>query len=228
VVSRPPACLSAERSEARAGWRRLLSPPEGAPADATAHDRVASPLVMAATHAPGAFRLQSEGPSRVRCRHYPCCAGVVPHDTSCDLPHYPLRLRCAPPSSATPSAERSEARASWRRLRQTYRVASPLVMAAPHAPGAPRLQSEGSSCVRGRHYPCCAGVVPHDTSATSHTIRSGFAALRLRRRQRCPCVPKRGAKRSASKLATTSPNVSCGITSGDGGIERAGRATTAV
>ena len=39
---------------------------------------------------------------------------------------------------------------------------------------------------------------------------------------------ERGAKRSASRLARRSPDVPCGITSGDGGIECALRATTAV
>ncbi|MFN5495123.1 MAG: hypothetical protein ACK5C3_00915, partial [bacterium] len=45
---------------------------------------------------------------RVRSRPYPCCAGVVAHDTRCDLRHPTLRLRCAPPSWAHTRAEREQ------------------------------------------------------------------------------------------------------------------------
>jgi len=58
-------------------------------------------------------------------------------------------------------------------------------MAASNAGRAFRLQSEGTRRVRGRHYPLLRrGIVPHDTSATSNIVRSGFAALRLRGRTR--------------------------------------------
>ena len=115
----------------------------------------------------------------------------------CRLRQQMLRLRCAPPSwaDASTSAERSEARASWREDRGACRVASPLVMAASNAPRASGLQSEGPACVRCRHYPCFAGVVPHDTPCDSDIARSGFATLRLRGH------PRRGARSAKDSVA---------------------------
>jgi hypothetical protein len=91
-------------------------------------------------------------------------------------------------------------------------------MAAGNARNALSLQAGRTRRVRVRHYPCCAGG-----SATRHMLRLRRQALRLR------CAPsswarnveERGAQRSASRLRTPSHPVSCGITSGDGGIERA-------
>jgi len=262
------AATSAERSEARASWRQRRE-----------SCRVASPLVMAASNAGCALRLQSEGTRCVRGRHYPLLRrGIVPHDTSAtsgidrsgfaalrlrgrtgfrrrprtrparpactlkahrafaaattpccaggsatryvrDLQHRPLRLRCAPPSwahrvpPAAPSAERSEARASWREGRESCRVASPLVMAASNTPSASSLHAESTPRVRGRHYPLLRrGIVPHDTSATSNIVRSGFAALRLRgrtgfrRRPRTrPARPACTRKAHAAFAAATTP-----------------------
>jgi len=57
---------------------------------------------MADSNAQRALSPQSECEARVRSRHYPLLRrGIVPHGTSCDLQHRPLRLRCAPPSSAS-------------------------------------------------------------------------------------------------------------------------------
>ncbi len=93
--------------------------------------------------------------------------------------------------SASTSAERSEARAGWRRLRQSCRVASPLVMVDSNTPRTPRLQSEGTARIRGRYYPCCAGRSCHTAPpAPSIIVRSGSAPLRLRGRTKTGPSPR--------------------------------------
>jgi hypothetical protein len=175
----------------------------------------------------------------VRSRHYPCFAGDSATRYDWRLLRRVLRLRCAPSSTCaqgTPSAERSEARAGCVRRRHLCRVASPLVMAAGNAPNAFRLQAGRTPRVRGRHYPCCAG-----DSATRYIRTLRRHPLRLRCAPSSWALPKRqseppqrralqherGAQRSASRLRAASPPVSCGITSGDGGHERAKRLQTA-
>ena len=106
---------------------------------------------------------------------------------------------------------RSDASRRWRRRRLACRLGAHGAFAAATTP-------------------CCAGG-----SATRYVLRLRRRSLRLRCAPSSWALPKhqseppqrralqheRGAKRSASKLRATSPPVSCGITSGDGGRERA-------
>jgi hypothetical protein len=243
---------SAERSEARARCVRrrqtcrVASPPVMAAANAPNAFRLQAgrAACVRGRHYP-CFAGDSATRHMLRLRRPALRLRCAPSSWArSDAPQAPKRAAAAASAQTTTSAERSEARARCVHRRQTCRVASPPVMAAANAPNAFRLQAGRIPCVRGRHYPCFAG-----DSATRHMLRLRCRALRLRcapsswAHSDAPQAPKRaaaaasaqttpsaersGAQRSASTLRTPSPNVPCGITSGDGGRERAKRLQTA-
>jgi len=125
-------------------------------------------------------------------RHVPGTLSAAARITTRAPP--PKRAAAAPSAQATPSAERSEARAGCVRRRHLCRVASPLVMAASNAGWAFRLQAWRTACVRGRHYPCFAG-----DSATRYDWRLQRQALRLR------CAPSSWALQAAPKHQSEPP-----------------------
>jgi len=157
---------------------------------------------MAASNAPGAFRLQSEGIPRVRGRHYPLLRRGSATRYVRDLRHHPLRLRCAPPSStpALPLHPRARSEAKREQVGDDFanRVVWHHLWWWRHRTRRVRLACslKALRAFAAATTPCCAGG-----SATRHVRDLQHRPLRLRCAppSSTPAPPLRPRARSEAK-----------------------------